>query len=75
MLWLVRLLFTISLWRPGSNPSPVHVGFLTDNVALIHVFLRVLRISATSTVPKMSHTHSPIYQLFYIILAIDGALK
>jgi hypothetical protein len=73
MLWLMRLLFTISLWRPGSNSSPVRVEFVADNVAPIHVLIRVPRISATNIVTKMPQTHSLVYQ-FCIILAIDGAL-
>jgi len=32
----------VSLWRPGFNPKPVHVGFMVDKVVLGEWFLLIL---------------------------------
>jgi hypothetical protein len=45
VLWLRRLVASLSHWRSGFAPRSVHVGFVADKVAVGQVFLRVLRFS------------------------------
>jgi hypothetical protein len=55
--WLRRLLSACSPRRPDFSPSPVHVGFVVDKVALGQVSFRVLRFPA---VISFHHYSTPI---------------
>jgi hypothetical protein len=41
-----------------------HVKFEVDKMAIVHVFLRVLRLSPVHILPPMFHTHSLTYMLY-----------
>jgi len=45
----------------GFNPRPVRVGFVVDNMALGHDFIRILLLSLISITPSMPRTHSLIH--------------
>jgi hypothetical protein len=53
--WLRRLVAGLSPRRPGFDPSPVHVGFMVDKVALGQVSPRVLRFSPVNLIPPVLH--------------------
>jgi len=36
-----------SVWRPGFNPRPVHMGFVVDRVPLEQAFAEGFSLSAT----------------------------
>lgn len=55
--WLVA---SLSQWRPGFNPSQVHVGFVVEKVALGQVFLQALQFSPVSINPSVLHAYSLI---------------
>ena len=52
----------LSYWffslKARSNPWPVQVGFLVDEVALGQMFLQVYRFSPVSIIPPVLHAHS-----------------
>ena len=45
-------------------------GFVVEKVALGQILFRGLRLSSVSIIPPMLHTHTCIYQRWYVILAI-----
>ena len=45
----------VSLWRPGFNPKPVHVGFVVDKVALGEWFLLILVFFPISITTQSQH--------------------
>jgi hypothetical protein len=51
--WLRGLVPDVLPQRPGFNPGSVLVGFVVDKVALVQVFLRVLRFSPVSFIPRV----------------------
>lgn len=48
----------LSHQRAGFHARPVHVGFLTEHVAMRQIFLRLFRFTPFSIIPKTFHTHS-----------------
>jgi hypothetical protein len=58
MPWLRRLFAGFLLRRLGFTPTQVYVGLLVDIVALLHVFLRVLRYPPVSIIPPGLPNHS-----------------
>jgi hypothetical protein len=55
--WLGGSFAILSPQRPGSNPRPVSVRFVVDNMALEQVFLQVLLFYPVSIIPPLLHTH------------------
>jgi hypothetical protein len=49
--WLRWLVAGLSPRRPGFALGSIHVGFVADKVALVQVFLRVLRLSPVNIIP------------------------
>jgi len=43
--WLRLLVAGVSLWRPGFEPSPIHLGIVVHKVTPGQIFLRVLLFS------------------------------
>jgi hypothetical protein len=55
--WLRALVTYLSPWRPSFDPSPGHVGFFMDVMALGQ-FFSVSSLSApVSTISPILHTH------------------
>jgi len=54
--------------RKGFKSRSVHVGFMAENVAKGHGFLRVLRFSPISIIQQMFHIHLLIQHKRYKIL-------
>jgi hypothetical protein len=50
---LRQLVTSLSLWRPGFDDKPVHMGLVADQVAVGQVFLQVLQFSLISIIPQM----------------------
>jgi len=46
-----------------------------DEMALGHVFLRVLRFRSASIVPPVLHPHSFLYHRRYTVSATDSVIK
>lgn len=40
--WIRQLHSSLSIWRPGFDPRPVHMGFMVEKVALKDFFLSTL---------------------------------
>jgi len=53
---------------PASNPSPVHVGFVTDYLTMGQNFLWLVRIAPVSTSLLRLQSHSFIYHRSYMII-------
>jgi len=58
--WLKRLVYGLSLCRPGFNLRPVLVGCMVDKVALGQVFAEYLLFSPVIVILPTFHTHSVI---------------
>lgn len=61
--------------KAGFSPSPVHLGFVVDNVALGQGLFRILRIFPISIILLVPRTHSFICHQRYVILATDTVIK
>jgi len=65
--WLTRIVTSLSHQWSGLHSSPVHVGFFVDIVALVQVFIRVLRGSLVNVTPQMPHAYiSSIRTLLFL---------
>ena len=78
MSWVRRL--GVGLSPPGSwvNPSPVHVRFLVDEMAVGRFYLQVLRFYPVTIIPPMTHTHSLVCQWRYVnrlTVLLNNAIK
>jgi len=75
--WLRRLVAGLSFRRHGFSSKLVHVGFVTDKVALWRGFLPVslLQLSPVSTIPPVLHTHPFIYHWRFVDLATNSAVQ
>lgn len=51
----------LSSRRLSFDLGPMHVGFMTDKLALYQVFLRLIRSSPVSTIPPKLQTHFHLY--------------
>jgi hypothetical protein len=58
--------------RSGLYPTPVHVQYVVDKLAMGEGFLRVLRAFPVSSIPPVLHIHiSSLGDRRYVILAIQ----
>jgi len=57
LLRLRRLVSSLTPQKPRFCPSPVHLLFVVDKVALEGGFLRVLRFPPVTAFPQMIHIH------------------
>ena len=55
--WLRRSVAYLSPLRPGFDPRPVSARVVVEKVALGQGFLRTLRFSLISIIPRMLHIH------------------
>ena len=67
MPWLRWLVAGLPLWRCGFCPSPVHMRFVVNKVALGQVFHSVIKFSPISIILPMLHPH--------VCLQADGIRK
>jgi len=51
---------------PPACARPVHVGYLVDKVALVHVLHRVLRFSPVGVIPPTLRTYLFIFNRLYV---------
>jgi hypothetical protein len=56
--WRRLLVAGVSPWRPGFDPSLIHVGILVHKVAQGQIFLRVLQFSPASIILSTFGTSS-----------------
>jgi hypothetical protein len=59
----------------GSNPSPVHIKFVVDNIVLGQGLFRILRVFPISITLLVPRTHLFICYQRNVILATDTAIK
>jgi len=71
--WLRRLGNKWSVRRPGLNPRPVHVGFMTDRVALEQDFLPSFSVPLSVSVPPLLHTYSTTIQCSPVSISSTAA--
>jgi len=69
--WVRRLLVVgIAQLRSGFSSRPVRVGFFVERVALVQVFLRLLRFNfPANTISPMAHFQS------FVTGTVDGVFK
>jgi hypothetical protein len=65
----------ISPQMPGFNPTPVHVGFLVEKVAMAHDFTKNFSFPS-SNLPSLFQPHiSSIPHQYYISLATGSSVE
>jgi hypothetical protein len=57
VLWLRRLIADLSTWRPGFDPTPMHVRFVVDKVELGPAFPKYFGSVISITFHQCSITH------------------
>lgn len=65
----------LSLRYLGFHLRLFHVGSVVDTVAVVHVFLQVLKLSPVSIIMPMLYTHSFSYHQCHISFARDSTIK
>jgi hypothetical protein len=53
------------------EPTPVHLGFLVDKLALGLVFFRVIQLSPVGIISTMPYANSFINHRHHIVVATD----
>jgi hypothetical protein len=65
--WLIAGLW---LWRPGLDPTPVHMGLGGRQSGTGLGLIQVLQLPVVSIIPSFLNTHLFVYRQWYIILAV-----
>ena len=74
MPWLRWLITSLSPWRPGFNPLPVHVEFVVDRMEVGQVPAPSTPICMLAVSLRLRHSiliHTFIYDECHIIVAVD----